>query len=83
MKTNIVIYSEDLTKEDVQLLLQSIRDSEQKSFPDKEIGIAVFVPELTTDECSEIIKDMRPPFKDGPIALGGRKSESVTDSTRN
>ena len=82
MKANIVIYSEDLTKEDVQLLLQSIRDCEQKLFPDKEIGIAVFVPELTTDECSEIIKDVKPPFKHGPIALGGKKSESVTDSRR-
>jgi hypothetical protein len=73
MKTNIVIFSEDLTKEDVQLLLQSIRDCEQKSLPDKEIGIAVFVPDLTTDECSEIIRDMKPPFKYGPIALGGKR----------
>ena len=72
MKTNIVIYSEDLTKEDVQLLLQSIRDCEQKSFPDKEIGIAAFVPELTHQECEQLLTEIKPPFKYGPIAMGGK-----------
>ncbi len=73
MKTNIVIFSDDLTKDDIHVLLQGIRDCEQKSFPNKEIGIAVFAPELTTDECNEIIKGMKPPFKHGPIALGGKR----------
>jgi len=73
MKTNIVIFSDELTKEDIQLLLQAIRDCEQKSFQDKEMGIAVFVPSLTNDECSEIIRGMKPPFKHGPIALGGKR----------
>ena len=69
MKTNIVIYSDDLTKEDVQVLLQRIRDCEQKSFPEKEIGIFLMVPELTNSEASEILTSITPPFKFGPMAI--------------
>ena len=72
MKTNIVIFSDELTKEDVQLLLQAIRDCEQKVFSDKEIGIAVFVPEITHQECAQILTGIIPPFKYGPIAMGAR-----------
>lgn len=73
MKTNIIIYSEELTKEDIQLLLQSIRDSEQKSFPEKEIGVFLFVPELTTDEGAAIMSSIKPPFQHGPFVLGDKR----------
>ncbi len=71
MRTNIVIYSEELTKEDIQLLLQSVRDCEQESFPDKEVGIAVFVPELTVEVLTTIISGIKPPFKHGPMVFKG------------
>ena len=73
MKINIVIFSEELTKEDIRLLLQSIRDFEQTSLPHREIGVAVFIPELSTDECREVVKDIKPPFKHGPFVLGGKR----------
>ncbi len=76
MKVNVVVYSEDLTREDIQLLLQSIRDCEQKLFPQKEIGIFLFVPELTTEEGTTIMAGIKPPFKFGPFALGGRGKSS-------
>ncbi len=69
MKTNIVIYSDDLTKEDVQVLLQGIRDCEQKSFPEKGIGIFLLVPDLTKSEASEILAGITPPFKFGLMAI--------------
>jgi len=71
MKMNVVVYSEDLTKDDLRLLLQSIRDCEQTSFPDKTIVVAVFVPELSTQEVTEILSQMKPPFKQGPVVLAG------------
>ena len=71
MKVNIIIYSEELTKEDIQSLLQGIRDCEQESFPQKAVGVFLFVPELTTGECTAIMDGVKPPFKDGPFTLGG------------
>ncbi len=76
MKVNVVLYSEGLTKEDVQLLLQSVRDCEQKLFPEKEIGIFLFVPDLTAEEGTSMMAGIKPPFKFGPFALGGRRKSS-------
>lgn len=39
MKVRVTIESQQLTREELQLLIQGIRDCEQKSFPDKEISI--------------------------------------------
>lgn len=47
MEIKITIQSKQLSKEELQLLIQSIRDAEQKSFPDKEILILIESPELT------------------------------------
>ncbi len=77
MKMNVVVCSEELTKEDVRALLQSIRDCEQNSFPDKTIVVAVFVPELSTEDVTEILSQMKPPFKQGPVVLAG-----ITDSSK-
>ncbi len=76
MKMNVVVYSEELTKEDIRLLLQSVRDCEQNSFPDKAIVVAVLVPELSTEEVTEILSQIRPPFKQGPIVLSGVSDKS-------
>lgn len=66
MKTDILIYSEDLAEEDIGVLLQAIRDCEQKSLRDKQIGITVFVPALTLEELAKIINGVATPFNHGP-----------------
>ena len=77
MKINIVVYSDDLTRDDVALLLQAIRDCEQKLFPQKEIGIFLFAPALTTSAATEIVAGIKPPFAHGPFALGGKPGENA------
>lgn len=67
MKVNVQVKSEQLTKEDLRLLLQAIRDCEQKNFKDKEIFIGVEAPDLTIDEMSEILKGITPPYNCGPV----------------
>ena len=67
MKVNVQVKSEQLTKEDLRLLLQAIRDCEQKNFKDKEIFIGAEAPELTSDEMGEILKSIKPPFTYGPV----------------
>ena len=62
MKTNIVIYSEELNQEDIRILLQAVRDCEKKHFKVKQIGIALFVPELKQEQCQEILHGIKPPF---------------------
>jgi len=62
MKVNIVIYSEQLAREDIQALLQAIRDCEQKHFKSKEVGIAIFAPALSKEECRELISGIKPGF---------------------
>lgn len=67
MQVKVTIKSEELSKEELQQLIQSIRDCEQKWFPNKEISIWVEVPELTSDECQQILTSIKPPYKYGPI----------------
>lgn len=67
MKVNVQVKSEQLKKEDLRLLLQAIRDCEQKNFKDKEIFIGAEVPDLTADEMGEILKSIKPPFTYGPV----------------
>jgi len=77
VKMNVVVYSEELDKEDIRTLLQGIRDCEQNSFPDKTIVVAVYVPELSTQDVTEILSQMKPSFKQGPVVLAG-----ITDSSK-
>jgi len=75
MEVKLTLSSQQLTKEELQHLLQSIRDCEIKYFPNKEISIWIEVPELTTAECTEILTSIKPPYKYGPsvhqIRFGG------------
>ena len=71
MKSNIVIYSEQLVKEDIQILLQAIRDCEQKYFKNKEVGIAVFAPALSKGQCQELISNIAPSFPHFQAFTGG------------
>jgi hypothetical protein len=59
---NIILMSDELSKDDIQKLIQAIRDCEQKYFREKGLGVFLFVPTLTSEECSEILKSIQPPF---------------------
>jgi len=72
MQVTITIQSKELSKEELQQLIQSIRDCELKAFPDKEIFLWVEVPELTAAECAEILASIKPPYKHGPFILDSR-----------
>ncbi len=63
MKVKLTFQSDELTKEELRTLIQSIRDCEQASFPDKKIYIWIEVPELTWEECQEILASIKPPFE--------------------
>ncbi len=79
MEVKVTIQSQRLTKEEVQRLLQSIRDCEQESFPNKEISIWIEAPGLTGSECAEILTSIKPPYKYGPqvVELKGSKHEAT------
>ena len=70
MRISVVICGEDFTREDLRILLQGIRDQEQKFSHDKEMFMAVSAPELTVQEMVDILSSLKPPFKQGPIVLG-------------
>jgi len=67
MKVKIVINATGMTKEDMRALLQAIRDCEMATFPDKKIYVSAEVPELSTDEMTEILTSIRPPYNYGPV----------------
>ena len=67
MKVKLSLESQQLTKEELQDLIQGIRDCEQKSFPDKEIAIWIEAPELSTRECEQILASIKPPYKYRPL----------------
>ncbi len=69
MEVKITIQSKQLSKEELLLLIQAIRDCEQKSFPDKEIFIWVDAPELIREEMTQILTSIKPPFEHGPFRI--------------
>ena len=70
MKVKLNLTSQQLTKEELQHLLQSIRDCEQEFFKDKKIFIWIEAMELTTEECSEIMASIKLPFGWGFKIIG-------------
>ena len=67
MRVKVTIQSQELSKEELQLLIQSIRDCEQKHFPNKEIFIWMDLPQLTREEVAEILASIKPNYRYGPI----------------
>ena len=63
MKIKLSLESQQLTKEELRLLIQSIRDCEQESFPDKKIAIWIYAPDLSQSECKKILASIKPPYK--------------------
>jgi len=70
MEIKLTLESQQLTMEDLKHLVQSIRDCEQKTFPDKEIFIWIEAPELTSAECAEILTSIKPAFGWGIKIIG-------------
>ena len=69
MKFKLTCESRELSKEEVRLLIQAIRDCEQTSFPDKEMYIWIEVSQLSMAECSEILASIKPPYRHRPVIL--------------
>ncbi|MBA7506556.1 hypothetical protein ES706_05248 [subsurface metagenome] len=69
MRVKVTIQSKELSKEELRRLIQSIRDCEQKHFPDKEIFIWLDLPQLTREETAGVLTSIKPPYKYGPFHL--------------
>ncbi|MBA7642706.1 hypothetical protein ES703_50412 [subsurface metagenome] len=69
MEVKITIESKQLSKEELRLLIQAVRDCEQKSFPEKDISIWIDAPELTSEEMTEILNSIKPAYKYGPFLV--------------
>ena len=65
MKVKLSLESQQLTKEELQHLIQAIRDCEQQFFPDKEIAIWIEAPELSAQQCEQILASIKPPYRNG------------------
>jgi hypothetical protein len=61
--------SKELDQTDLTLLLQAIRDCEQKNFKEKLIWIEVEAPELKVDQVEQVMGSINPPFLHGPIVF--------------
>lgn len=75
MKVILQVKSEQLNKDDLRLLLQAVRDCEQKNFKDKEIFIRAEAPELTGAEMLEILTSIKPPYNYGPVIFKNLEQE--------
>jgi len=74
----VSVESKQLDKEELRLLIQSIRTCEQTSFPEKEISVWIEVPQLTQAECEEILASIKPPYKYGPVIIDKDKEDLFT-----
>ncbi|KKL48306.1 hypothetical protein LCGC14_2326820 [marine sediment metagenome] len=72
MKTTTSIKSEELSKEDLQALLQAIRDCEMATFPEKVIYITIEAPDMTMEDMTELLRSIKPPYDIGPVVLNIR-----------
>jgi len=67
MKVNFSIKSDQLNKEDIRALLQAIRDCEMATFPEKEIYVSVEAPDMTSEDMTDILTSIKPPYSYGPV----------------
>jgi hypothetical protein len=75
MRVKVIVQSEQLSKDDLQRLLQAIRDCEQDFFREKEIWISAEAPELSPDEMTEVLTSIRPPYEYGPVIFKHGRGE--------
>ncbi len=67
MRVKVIVQSEQLTTDDLRRLLQAIRDCEQRFFREKEIWVSAEAPELTSEEMTEVLTSIKPPYDYGPV----------------
>ena len=67
MRVKVIVQSEQLSKDDLRHLLQAIRDCEQSFFREKEIWISAEAPELSSNEMTDVLTSIRPPYEYGPV----------------
>jgi len=77
MKINLSIKSDELDKEDLRALLQAIRDCEMANFKEKKIFVSAEVPEMSSDDMTEILTSIKPPYDYGPVIFKYTKGEET------
>ena len=75
MKVKVIVQSDQLSKDDLRRLLQAIRDCEQSFFKEKQIGVRVDAPDLSTTEMSGVLTTITPPYDYGPVIINRRPDE--------
>jgi len=75
LKVNMSIKSDQLNKEDLRALLQAVRDCEMATFPNKEIYVSAEVPELSSDDMTDILTSIKPPYNYGPVIFKYKEKE--------
>ena len=75
MKVIFSITSYQLTKEDIRALLQAIRDCEMATFPQKEIYVSAEAPDMTSEDMTDILTSIKPPYDYGPVIFKFRDKE--------
>jgi len=75
MKVIFSITSYQLTKEDIRALLQAIRDCEMATFPQKEIYVSVEAPDMTSEDMTEVLTSIKPPYEYGPVIFKYKDKE--------
>ena len=75
MRIVVSIKSDQLTKEDLRALLQAIRDCEMATFPNKEIYISAEAPDLRSEDMTDILTSIKPPYDYGPVIFKFRDKE--------
>ena len=63
MDAKIIINCPDVSKEEVRLMLQAVRDCEQQHLLDKRLFVWIDTrPELTMEESKDLLASIRPPW---------------------
>jgi len=75
LKVNMSIKSDQLNKEDLRALLQAVRDCEMATFPQKHIYVTVEAPDMTSEDMTEILTSIKPPYDYGPVIFKYRDKE--------
>lgn len=77
MKINLSIKSDELDKEDLRALLQAIRDCEMANFKEKKIFVSVEAPDMTSEDMTDILTSINPPYDYGPVIFKYKKEEET------
>lgn len=69
-----IYLSGQFNRDELEAILQAIRDCEQRTFPTKTVHIGVDAPELSLDEVKAVLEAIKPAFSGG-IAVFPRRKE--------